>query len=86
MSLSAVFLVNLAVCFLTLDTVSPTIILVGCFVGLFGMACTKASLRLLSGESYPTSVRTMGLGLGDLGANSAGLLTPQVVYLGSRMY
>ncbi len=50
------------------------------------MACTKASLRLLSGESYPTSVRTMGLGLGDMGANSAGLLTPQAAYLGSRMY
>lgn len=86
MTLSAAFLVGLAICFITLKTVSPTIILIGCFVGLFGLSCTRAALRLLSGESFPTAVRTMGLGMGGLGANTAGLLTPQSAYLGSRMY
>lgn len=83
MSLSAIFLVSLAVCFLTMDEVNSTLILVGCFVGLFGLALTRAAARLLSGESFPTAVRTMGLGMGGLGANVAGLVTPQVAYLGS---
>lgn len=82
-TLSASFFVALAICFLSMETVSSTLILISCFVGLYGMACTRASVRLLSGESFPTAVRTMGLGLGGLGANVAGVVTPQVAYLGS---
>ncbi|ODN00544.1 Organic cation transporter 1 [Orchesella cincta] len=83
MVLSAVFLVALAICFLTIS-VGSYLILIVCFVGLLGMSCTRAATRLLSGESFPTAVRTMGLGVGGLGANIAGVVTPQVAYLGSR--
>ncbi|CAL8116537.1 unnamed protein product [Orchesella dallaii] len=83
MALSAVFLVALAICFLTIF-VEFYLILIVCFVGLLGMSCTRAATRLLSGESFPTAVRTMGLGVGSLGSNVAGVVTPQVAFLGSR--
>lgn len=66
-----------------MDQVTGSLIMSVCFIGTFGLACTRASVRLLSGETFPTAVRTMGLGVGGLGANVAGLITPQAAYLGT---
>lgn len=86
MGLSAVFLVALAITFIVMKEVNTAWILCACTIGLFGLACTRGSARLLSGETFPTSVRVMGLGIGSLGANLAGLITPQVAYLGSSKF
>lgn len=52
-------------------------------MGQLGMAAARSAARLLSGESFPTAVRTMGMGIGGITSNIAGIITPQLAYLGS---
>ncbi|XP_021946577.2 organic cation transporter-like protein [Folsomia candida] len=87
MTFCALFLVALALCEIFVEASDPSLILITvifCLLSQLGMACARSAARLLSGESFPTSVRTMGLGMGGIAANVAGVVTPQLVYLGSR--
>jgi len=87
MSFCALFLVILAICEIILDHEDiPIAVLSLCLLGQFGMASARSAARLLSGESFPTAVRTMGMGIGGITANIAGIMTPQLAYLGSSKF
>lgn len=64
MTIAAIFLVNVA--FLELfygNEVNATIIAVLCLLGKLGTASARSSARLLTGESFPTQMRSMGYGI-----------------------
>jgi hypothetical protein len=87
MTFCAFFLVVQAICVIFFETSSPLLAIctiVFCLLSQLGLSSARASARLLSGESFPTAVRTMGLGMGGVSATFAGVLTPQLSYIGSR--
>ncbi|XP_021957175.1 organic cation transporter protein [Folsomia candida] len=86
MTFCAVFLVALAITlvFVEHSNIPNAAIVSLCLLGQFGMAAARSAARLISGESFPTAVRTMGMGIGGITANMAGILTPQLAYLGVR--
>jgi hypothetical protein len=85
MTLGAVFLVNLAGLELIYgNEVNPTLIAVLCLFGKLGTAGARSSARILTGESFPTSVRSMGYGITGVMAGVGGILSPLLVFLGSE--
>ncbi|CAG7724543.1 unnamed protein product, partial [Allacma fusca] len=84
MTLSAVFLVSigiLQVCYHGRNAAQIVAIL--CLCGKYGATGAKMPTRLLTGESYPTAIRTMGIGVASITASLGGALAPQMAYLGS---
>ncbi|CAG7716370.1 unnamed protein product [Allacma fusca] len=64
MSLSAVFLVAMAILQITLEMSNYKYILaILCFLGKLSIGGARCVLRVFSGESFPTAIRSMGLGL-----------------------
>lgn len=51
--------------------------------GKFGAAGARSAARMLTGESYPTAIRTMGYGISGVMAGVGGVLAPQVAYFGA---
>ncbi|ODM92986.1 Solute carrier family 22 member 21 [Orchesella cincta] len=82
MTLGAVFLVSLAVSDIFF-VLSSTIVIILCFTGKIGVAAARSAARMLTGESFPTSVRTMGYGITGVAAGVGGILSPQIVLFGS---
>ena len=83
MSLGALFLVILAILQLTLDvTQFPTLVLTIALMGKFGAALARPSTRALSGESFPTAVRGMALGLCGVSSSIGGVISSQLAYIG----
>jgi len=87
MTVSSGFLVVLAVLQFVMNVHSfPVLVLSLTMLGKFTAAGARASARTVSGESYPTSVRNMGVGIVWTTPAILGILTPQVAYLGSSKY
>jgi hypothetical protein len=85
MTMTAVVLVAIAVILLVIDVSELSmLILVLCMLGKFSAAGARASSRTVSGESFPTSVRNMGVGIVWLAPGFTAALTPLLAYLGSR--
>jgi hypothetical protein len=84
MSLGAVFLVLLA----CLDLIYGTSLNFGwvaflTLAGKFGVAGARSAARMLTGESFPTAIRTMGYGISGVTAGVGGVFAPQVAYFGA---
>jgi len=67
MTVGAAFLVGLAVSDVILD-LSSTVVIILCFAGKIGVAAARSAARMLTGESFPTPVRTMGYGITGVAA------------------
>ena len=86
MTFAAIFLCVIAV----LQTVLPDfhnqtyLMATLCFLGKFGTAVARPLARTLTGESYPTAVRTMGVGIACCPSYIAGALAPPLAFLGSK--
>ena len=48
-------------------------------LGKFGTSVARSSVRTLTGESYPTAVRTMGVGVASITACLGGFLGTEVI-------
>lgn len=84
MTFCAIFLVTIAILQLVIDfTFYPTLLAVLCCLGRYGIAASRSLARTLTGESYPTAIRSMGIAFSGSPAGIAGALSSQVVYLGS---
>jgi len=57
-----------------------------CLLAKIGFAGARSSTRLLTGESYPTPIRTMAFGICGVGAGIGGIIAPQIVYLGTTWW
>ncbi|CAG7822127.1 unnamed protein product [Allacma fusca] len=83
MSLSAVFLVAMAILQITLEMSNYKYILaILCFLGKLSIGGARCVLRVFSGESFPTAIRSMGLGVSSGAISFGGMLAPQLAYLG----
>lgn len=51
--------------------------------GKFGVAGARSAARMLTGESFPTAIRTMGYGISGVTAGVGGVFAPQVAYFGA---
>ena len=84
MTWAAVFLVGLALLDIMAGLATyPTLLLVFCLVGKFGVSVVRGCARTLTGESYPTSCRSMGSGLCGIAASLGAMMAPQLAFLGS---
>jgi len=84
MTSAATTLVTLAVIQLIVDvTDKPVLVLTLSLLGKFAAAGARASLRTLTGESFPTAVRNTGFGIVGSTSSLIGLLAPQIAFLGS---
>ncbi|XP_035713355.1 solute carrier family 22 member 21 isoform X2 [Folsomia candida] len=86
MSGSALFLISLAILTIFKDdfvidisNITQSLLLLAKFCS----AGSRSSIRLFTGESFPTPVRNMGYGIVGVAASCVGLLAPQLAYLGS---
>lgn len=91
MIISAMFYVLLAILLLIMpDTIigGSYAFLIGvfCLLGKIGLAGSRSSVRTLTGESYPTSARTLGIGISGIFGSCGAALAPQLAYLGTSMY
>ncbi|CAL8092517.1 unnamed protein product [Orchesella dallaii] len=82
MLVGAAFLVALAVSDV-IFILSSTVVIVLCFAGKIGVAAARSAARMLTGESFPTPVRTMGYGITGVAAGIGGIVSPQIVLIGS---
>ncbi|CAG7726495.1 unnamed protein product [Allacma fusca] len=84
MTLVAFFLVGIAIVQLTLDRAESGVIIAAlCFLAKYGTAGARSAARTLTGESYPTAIRVMGIGFSGGTASLGGALAPQLAYLGT---
>ena len=60
-----------------------TLFIVFVLLGKLGVAGARSSIRVLTVESYPVSIRTMGFGMARIAAALGGICAPQLVYLGT---
>ena len=61
----------------------PTLLTVLCCLGRYSIAAARSLARTVTGESYPTDLRTMGIAVASSSSAIAGALSAQVVYFGS---
>ncbi|CAL8122318.1 unnamed protein product [Orchesella dallaii] len=52
-------------------------------LGKLGVAGARSSVRCLTVESYPVSIRTMGFGMARISAAIGGIAAPQLAYIGT---
>ncbi|CAG7729670.1 unnamed protein product [Allacma fusca] len=84
MTWATVFLVALALFELIVGLISyPQLLLAFCLVGKFGASGARGCIRTLTGESYPTACRAKGSGLGGVAAGVAGIVAPQLAFIGT---
>jgi MFS family permease len=84
MSLATLFLVALAVLDLTYGTLlSAVTVSILSLCGKFGVAGARSAVRMLTGESFPTAIRTMGYGISGVTAGVGGIIAPQIAFLGT---
>ncbi|OXA44164.1 solute carrier family 22 member 15-like [Folsomia candida] len=84
MSLGACFLVLLAGLELSFGTLmDPGFVAFLTLSGKFGVAGARSAARMLTGESFPTSIRTMGYGISGVTAGVGGIFSPQIAYFGA---
>jgi hypothetical protein len=85
MSWAAVLLVSLAALDFAYGVLlGPMTVAMLCLLGKIGVAGARSSARLLTGESFPTPIRTMGYGITGVTAGIGGIIAPQIVYFGSQ--
>ncbi|CAG7832469.1 unnamed protein product [Allacma fusca] len=85
MTLAAIFLVSIAILQLTADLSGKEyVVAILCLIGKFGTAGARTSARTLTGESFPTSVRTMGLGIAGVTGSIGAAVSPQLAYIGTN--
>jgi len=83
MTIAAIFLVVLALLDLLYGvTLSAVTVTTMCLIGKFGVAGARSSARILTGESFPTPIRTMGYGITGVLAGIGGIVSPQIAYFG----
>ena len=62
----------------------PTLLTILCCLGrYYSIAAARSLARTVTGESYPTDVRTMGIAVASSPSAIAGALSVQVVYFGA---
>lgn len=84
MFLSAAFLVSLAIFDLLMaGGLSAFVVASLCLSGKFGVAGARSAARMLTGESFPTAIRTMGYGISGVTAGVGGIIAPQIAYFGA---
>lgn len=60
-----------------------TLFIVFVLLGKLGVAGARSSIRCLTVESYPVSIRTMGFGMARISAALGGIVAPQLAFLGT---
>jgi len=84
MSLATLFLATLAILDLSFGAlVSTFTVSILSLCGKFGVAGARSALRMLTGESFPTAIRTMGYGISGVTAGVGGIIAPQIAFLGA---
>ncbi|CAG7816007.1 unnamed protein product, partial [Allacma fusca] len=84
MTAAAVFLVALAIVDLTVISEShSTIVVVLCLLGKMGISGARGCVRTLTGETYPTAIRSMGACLCGVSTGLASIVAPQLAFLGA---
>ncbi|XP_021952032.2 organic cation transporter protein [Folsomia candida] len=53
-------------------------------LGKMCVAGARSAVRVLTVESYPVSIRTMGFGVSRVSSTLGGMIAPQIAYLGSK--
>ncbi|CAG7727980.1 unnamed protein product [Allacma fusca] len=87
MSLGTIFLVALAILDLTFGvSLNSSLVAALCLLGKFGVAGARSAARCLTGESFPTPIRTMGYGISGVTAGVGGIIAPQLAYFGSQWW
>ncbi|CAG7821166.1 unnamed protein product [Allacma fusca] len=84
MTITAIFLVAIAILLLTVgleghDSLRASLY----FIGKFGTAGARSACRTLTGESFPTAVRTMGIAMASITASLGAAVSPQLAYIGA---
>jgi hypothetical protein len=84
MTSCSIILVSLAIVQLVMDvTDKATLVLTMCLLGKYSAAASRASMRTLTGESFPTAVRNTGFGFVGFAGAGIGLVAPQIAFLGA---
>jgi len=60
--------------------------IVSVLLGKVCVAAARSSIRVLTVESYPVSIRTMGFGVSRVSSTFGGMAAPQIAYLGSSKW
>jgi len=90
-AISALFFLPVAICQLVIPTGSPQVeqtlkitFIVCVLLGKLAVAGARSAIRVLTVESYPVAIRTMGFGVSRVSATLGGIAAPQLVYIGTR--
>jgi hypothetical protein len=57
--------------------------IVSVLLGKVCVAAARSSIRVLTVESYPVSIRTMGFGVSRISSTFGGMAAPQIAFIGS---
>ena len=85
MCFGSIFLATLAMLDLSYGfSLDSRIVMTLCILGKLGVAGARSAARCLTGESFPTPIRTMGYGISGITAGVGGILAPQLAYFGAQ--
>lgn len=83
-SVAASFFLGLAFLQILVGLDKMKILFIVCvLLGKLGVAGGRSSIRCITSESYPVSIRTMGFGTARIAAAFGGITAPQLAYIGT---